>query len=251
MTRDEMLKDVQLWLSAQGFQEPLLITGNDASALAQLLTDTAGMFACEMTVNKPCGMCGGCKQFISNTHPDIVTLLSEKNRITLERVRWLLQLMRTRPLSHARLILIPNAEDLLPEAGNALLASLEDSSMSNHFLLSSKFPTRILATIRSRCQRLWLIHEQNANPKTSSDDMVSFDLSSAFTRTKSQNELSYQDLEGIYRLIDTSIQDKGMSRNSFRALMRLRDYYKIRALRGNSKLARDVLLASLSSIEKY
>lgn len=63
---------------------------------------------------------------------------------------------KTRFTSPIKLVFIQYADQLTPEAGNALLKTLEEPPAGTHLLLTSQRPENILATIRSRCQLLTL-----------------------------------------------------------------------------------------------
>ncbi|MEK7556622.1 MAG: hypothetical protein AAB538_01460, partial [Patescibacteria group bacterium] len=62
---------------------------------------------------------------------------------------------------------------------------------------------------------------------------------------KSRRPLTEEELTYIGQVIDVHLARGGNVGPIYRALLRLRDYYKIRAAGGNEKLAADVLLASL------
>ncbi len=56
-----------------------------------------------------------------------------------------------------RVVVVDSADDLNPNAANALLKSLEEPPKRALFLLISSEPSRLLPTIRSRCRRLDLL----------------------------------------------------------------------------------------------
>jgi DNA polymerase III subunit delta' len=62
-----------------------------------------------------------------------------------------------------RVIVVDSADDLNPNAANALLKSLEEPPTRALFLLVSSQPSRLLATLRSRCRRLDLAPLQFAD----------------------------------------------------------------------------------------
>jgi DNA polymerase-3 subunit delta' len=53
-----------------------------------------------------------------------------------------------------RVVVVDSADELNPNAANALLKSLEEPPSRALFLLVSSQPSRLLATVRSRCRRL-------------------------------------------------------------------------------------------------
>jgi DNA polymerase-3 subunit delta' len=62
-----------------------------------------------------------------------------------------------------RVIVVDSADDLNPNAANALLKSLEEPPTRALFVLVSSQPSRLLATLRSRCRRLDLAPLQFAD----------------------------------------------------------------------------------------
>lgn len=77
--------------------------------------------------------------------------------IRIKQVRMLSPFLSVRPtMSARRAILIDSADDLEPQAANALLKMLEEPAAGTIFLLVSHAPERLLPTIRSRCRQLRL-----------------------------------------------------------------------------------------------
>ncbi len=110
-----------------------------------------------------CGTCETCKRVLSVNHPDVRVYepRQEGNRnIQVEVIRdEILPFTKFAPFESKRAFLIfPQADVSFPEqhaqAANALLKSLEEPRPGIHFLLLAERPDRLLATIRSRCQRV-------------------------------------------------------------------------------------------------
>ncbi len=110
-----------------------------------------------------CGRCRGCHLFTAGTHPDLklVTLeLNEKtdklrSDILIDQVRELGAWFALTPqLGGAQVALIHPADTMTTSASNALLKTLEEPSRDRYLLLVTDRPSRLPATIRSRCQRL-------------------------------------------------------------------------------------------------
>ena len=77
--------------------------------------------------------------------------------IRIKQARMLLPFLMVRPsMSDRRAIVIDAADDLEPQAANALLKMLEEPPKGTVFLLVSHAPERLLPTIRSRCRLLRL-----------------------------------------------------------------------------------------------
>jgi DNA polymerase III subunit delta' len=98
----------------------------------------------------------------SGAHPDFRRLersLNDKGNlravITIDEIRALQPVLQQRPsLSDWRVIIVDSADELNPQAANALLKNLEEPHDKTLFLLVSHAPGRLLPTIRSRCRTL-------------------------------------------------------------------------------------------------
>lgn len=177
------------------------------------------------------------KEILSaNTDVEVISIDTEGKTITIKEVRTITEAIGRTSLKDTRVVHIVAAHRLRTESANALLKQLEDSPASTKFLLSTPYPGRLLATIRSRCQ---IIRTHGANPKESINNPTpTFD-------PKRKTPLSEDEVTVISEMLSRYILREPNSAAVRRSLMRLRDYYKISALNGNSRLAGDVLLASL------
>ena len=136
------------WLlqGTQGIGKHLL-----AEHLAQLMLCAAPI------QDQPCGQCRSCQLIAAGTHPDKVVLEPEEagKPIKIDAVRELVsQLQLTPQVAKRKMVLIDPAEAMNVNAANALLKTLEEPPGAAILLLISHAPGRLLATIRSRCQKL-------------------------------------------------------------------------------------------------
>jgi DNA polymerase-3 subunit delta' len=97
----------------------------------------------------------------ARSHPDLMVLerLSEGSRvkksISVDQARDLPEFFSKSPSRAAwRVAIVDAADDLNPNAANALLKTLEEPPERGVLFLVSHAPGRLLATIRSRCRRL-------------------------------------------------------------------------------------------------
>ena len=185
---------------AKRFPHALLIHGARGTGKLALAERVAQFLLCEDTVTKPCGRCEGCRWFLAGSHPDFRRLEPEalarhpvepeegaetpakrtkpSTEIKVEQVRDLAGFLNLR--SHRgklRVALVHPAEDMNPNAANALLKGLEEPPASAVFLLVSHRPSQLLPTIRSRCVALpvpipnrdaalkWLLAQGAKNPE--------------------------------------------------------------------------------------
>lgn len=223
---DNFWQQIKDWFTSEHPEQPLLVTG---SARAQWDT-----FFTEL--QKQCGA----------RPEDVVTVSGEKS-IKVKDVRTALALTQRTSFSGKRLILIPGAQRLRHEAANTLLKELEEPSRTNRFVLATPYRGRMLATIISRCRTVKL-PAQLQQAAQEGEPFVAGEILKTIVKPGRKQPLTEEELESINRILQQLVRERSGDPGIHRALLRLRDYYKIRALRGNEKLAGDVLLATLSQI---
>lgn len=182
------------------------------------------------------------KQIQSGNHPDIFTIIGENNKIHIKHIDTIKPLLAHR--AKKRLLIIPHADQILGEAASALLKMLEEPSASTRFLLGSKSKRGILATIRSRCKVIFVQEKAAEHTLINTDEFLT-----RLSGLRKAEPFSAEELEDIARLVHRIAQSGASSPALMRVAMRLRDYYKIAAFPGgNTKLAADILLASLAEL---
>ncbi|MFJ4054033.1 DNA polymerase III subunit delta' [Pseudomonas sp. NPDC089743] len=104
-----------------------------------------------------CGQCKSCLLLKAGSHPDNFVLEPEEadKPIKVDQVRELVSfVVQTAQLGGRKVILIEPVEAMNVNASNALLKSLEEPSGDTVLLLVSHQPSRLLPTIKSRCQQV-------------------------------------------------------------------------------------------------
>lgn len=110
-----------------------------------------------------CGTCPECLLSRAGTHPDLhwVTLLKDakgekdKKSVGVDQIRRLSEVLgMTSMRSGYRVAVIVPAETMTTAAQNALLKTLEEPAPRTVLLLVAARPSGLLATLRSRCQRI-------------------------------------------------------------------------------------------------
>jgi len=107
-----------------------------------------------------CGVCAACVRIARGVHPDVpIVEPAETGLIRVDQVRDVIDRAAYRPFEgRRRVVIIDDADALLPQAQNALLKTLEEPTPSSVFILVTSKPDLLLPTVRSRCIRLSFAH---------------------------------------------------------------------------------------------
>ncbi len=113
---------------------------------------------------RACGQCTNCRKGGSTAHPDIFRIEPEEGskNIKIEQIRALSEfVIRSSHSGGAKVVLIQDAHLLNRNAANALLKTLEEPNNNTYLFLISDLPGKLMATIRSRCQKLHFAAPEN------------------------------------------------------------------------------------------
>jgi DNA polymerase-3 subunit delta' len=138
----------------------------------------AQMLLCR-AATAPCGECRDCRLFLAGQHPDYhaLTPIEDSKLIRVDQVRELAaELALTAHAGGATVATIAPADAMNQSAANALLKTLEEPRPGASLILLAAVPSRLPATVLSRCQRLalkaparaeairWLEQQRGAGP---------------------------------------------------------------------------------------
>ncbi len=149
-------------LDAGRMPHAVLVTGLPGIGKDRFALRLAMRLLCEQPRNgDACRECRGCVQFVAGTHPDyhFLTRREAKKQIVIDQVReGLVDAMQlTSQHGGWKIALISPADAMNRSTANALLKTLEEPSGRSVLILVSSNPSRLPATIRSRCQRVPLL----------------------------------------------------------------------------------------------
>ena len=117
----------------------------------------ARMVLCSNRAEAPCGHCGPCQRVAQGQHPDLtfVRPLETSTQIRIEQVRELAaELVLTAHQGGYKVGILSPADSMNRFAANALLKTLEEPPHGTLLILVASQPSRLPATILSRCQRV-------------------------------------------------------------------------------------------------
>ena len=127
----------------------ILLTGNEDSEKLDFAKACAELLLCENDTT--------CHLFRIGNHPDFFLIQPEEKTklIKIDQIRELtIELTQTAQQGGNKVAIIEPAEMMNIASANALLKTLEEPASNVFILLVTAHPTRLPATIRSRCQKI-------------------------------------------------------------------------------------------------
>jgi DNA polymerase-3 subunit delta' len=140
-------------------QHAILMNGPTGLGKMQFAVQLSNALLCYDPDDKgeACGQCSNCKLLQAGTHPDLYHVHPEEDSkvIKIDQIRDLREhLSKKSQLSGYKIAIIEPAERMNHNAANSLLKILEEPGEHTLIVLITAFPGLLLATIRSRCQKL-------------------------------------------------------------------------------------------------
>jgi DNA polymerase-3 subunit delta' len=140
----------------------LLFTGPDGVGKLLVAVALAQAQNCLAVTKTPpfavdaCGECSACGKIFRRSFADVLLVEpGENGSIAIDQIRHAVSQSAYRPFEgRRRVVIIRDADHLLSPAQNALLKTLEEPSDASQFILVTSRPDLLLATVRSRTQRL-------------------------------------------------------------------------------------------------
>jgi len=134
-----------------------LLLHEDPGAGGARLALWAAQLALCAAATPPCGVCRNCRGVRAEQHPDLMLVgpAEDSRQIRIDDIRALsAELSLTAHRGGYKVAIIQPAEALNVLAANALLKTLEEPARRTLLLLVTTQPSRLPATIRSRCTRV-------------------------------------------------------------------------------------------------
>lgn len=151
----------QLWQAHQAgrLSHALLLTGMAGNGKAQFADNFSRALVCQAVgaEGEYCGTCHLCRLIEGRAHPDVMWVEPEKAgaAIKVDQVREVSDFVNQTALQGGkRIVLINPADHMNMSAANALLKTLEEPPADALIILISSQPSRLPATVRSRCQQI-------------------------------------------------------------------------------------------------
>ncbi len=135
----------------------LLFAGPEGVGKRSVAVALVAWLQCERRGDDACGACASCRQVAAGSHADlqVVAVAAGKKEIGVDRMRDLKRFMQLQPVRGiVKIGIIDDAHMLTTAAQNALLKTLEEPPDRSLLIAVANNPDALLATVRSRCQRL-------------------------------------------------------------------------------------------------
>ncbi|MDR1033200.1 MAG: AAA family ATPase [Bifidobacteriaceae bacterium] len=131
-----------------------LFTGPQGSGRSVLARAFAAAIECE---NGGCRNCSTCKTVMNDQNPDVTVILPKESVIKVQETREIIKLADKFPNAlKKRIIIIEDADRMNDASFNSLLKSIEEPPENTIWILLAPTLESIIATIRSRCQKVQL-----------------------------------------------------------------------------------------------
>jgi DNA polymerase III subunit delta' len=195
-----------------------------------------------------CGECAQCTRIARGVHPDVMLIEpGDSGAIKIEPIRDAIDRASYRPFEGKRRVVIVNdADALVPAAQNALLKTLEEPSPSSVFILTASRPDMLLQTVRSRCIRLMFAEAGRLDTEPAARAVAQRVLAQAASSIDSAR------LDGAKELLSstgaTAASDREQVNAHLRAMASLLRDIEIIATRADQPLANAELKPSLERL---
>lgn len=161
----------------------LMVIGEKGLGYQELVETFANSIVCTMLGSNglACGDCDACRMFAAGSYPDFILVTPEEDESTIKiaAIRKLIKLLSlSRQYDKQRIVVISPVDEMLRQASNSLLKTLEEPHDGTTLILVAHKLANIPATIRSRCQTIssrlsttgvmleWLQQQGCEEPKT-------------------------------------------------------------------------------------
>jgi DNA polymerase III subunit delta' len=161
--QDHVVAVLEQALARKTLHHALLFVGPEGVGKRSAAIALAARLLCERRGEEACGACAACVQVSAGSHADLRRegfFYDEKRKevrdhTLIEQVRGVQLFLAGRALGGGRKVAIfEEAQALTEDAQNALLKTLEEPPRGSLLVLVCHNASRLLPTVRSRCQRV-------------------------------------------------------------------------------------------------
>ncbi len=149
------LQDIRKRISTKTLHHGLLFVADKGVGEALMLERVAQLLLCNDS--SACGKCKHCLLMAAGSHPDLKIVHSDKPSIGVDLIRSVSEFVnKTAQLGGNKVVIINQVHLMTESASNSLLKTLEEPTKNTYLLLDSHESDSLLATIKSRCEKIRL-----------------------------------------------------------------------------------------------
>ena len=209
--------------------------------------------------NAPCNNCLQCQKIEHNNNVDVLIYPKEKSAIIVEEMLEIVESVLLTPYEHDKKVyILNNFSSTNIQAQNKLLKTLEEMPNNVYFILNVENETKVLPTIKSRCNKIYV---PNKNNNDLYDSLKEFNLTVdekneivAFCNHSQQNAFDYAQNETFFPLLNFVFDLWTNLRNSSQILKYSSKLYQIKSefmtfLRLYSLILHNVFYAKIGKLD--
>lgn len=134
----------------------MILDGREGCGKRAMLAGLVAMHFC--VDGTACGTCGGCRDVLSGTNPDILWMDSKDGKFRIDDAELIQEHLSYSPGegSKNRIVIVADADRLMVQAANRLLKTIEEPPVWARIYMSTSRLEAMLPTVLSRCVR-WKI----------------------------------------------------------------------------------------------
>lgn len=197
---------------------------------------------CRVEPGAGCGSCATCRKIKDGNHLDVNLLRAESSKYSKvlsvrdEAVDQMIERLKVKPSEGDRNIaIICDGDTVTPRAANRLLKTLEEPPVGTVIIILSENMNNLPDTIRSRCQHIRIMSENNSVGKNSEKARKLVELLAG-----------YNNYSSIKKEIDKIESTK---EEAFLFLDCMEDVYREELLKISSSIKREQIFKAVSEIE--
>ena len=168
----------------------LIFEGSSKDTRLALAKETAKAILCKSD-NKPCNSCSACHKTDSGSHPDLHIIDKDGAMIKVDEIRDVKDKAKVFPNDgNKSVFIICEAQNMNPQAQNALLKIFEEPASHVSFILTCPSKSSLLDTITSRATAYFSGEEESEETSESSQKAKEL-ASSLLMSLATENELQF------------------------------------------------------------
>ncbi len=160
---NKLYEDVRHSVSQGAFSHGVMVECQNEKEGEDFARFIANCLVCKGE-NKPCGICSDCNKAQKNGHPDILEtdgIKGKSHNFTVDAVREIRDNAFIVPNeSDCKVYILKNAQNMNPQAQNAILKILEEPPSYVYFIIVTTSKSTMLETVLSRVQVYSLLSDE-------------------------------------------------------------------------------------------